>query len=235
MVDTSWPTVAICIVTYDRIREIKLTIRALQSHFHYTGLIKWHIADDGSPHGYMGQIYNEFPDIHFTHTITQRKGWGANVNTALHFLKDVPYVFLCEDDYVARRDLDITAGVALMETESDIALVRYDGVAAHALTLHLKEVETRIGRFSYCIVDRDSPHLNVYSNRPHLKSKQFHSCYGWYPENKPLGITETEFAHRIKDKKDCPNVAILGNGIETAFDHIGASRQGTQADLETIK
>jgi len=231
-----WPVVAVCIVTYDREREIKAVIRALREHFHYTGSIKWHIADDSSPQGYLGRITNEFPEIKFTHTITKRAGWGANVNKALGYLSNYPYTFLIEDDYVAKRDLDITTGVALMEAKADIAMVRYDGIAGHdTLILRLEEADSRVGKFSYMRIDKDSPHLNVYSNRPSLRHTRFHECYGWYPEGVSLGDTETQFAHRVRDKKHCGDVAILWDGIPRAFDHIGKSRQGSEADKETVK
>lgn len=235
MTDTPWPTVAICIVTYDRIKEIKATIRALQTHFHYIGPTTWHIADDSSPQGYLGQVCNEFPEIKFSHTITKRQGWGANVNKALGLLSNHPYHFLIEDDYVALRDLDITQGVALMEANKKISMVRYDGIAAHNLTLHLEETDSRIGKFSYMRIDKESPHLNVYSNRPSLCHTRFHECYGWYPEGVSLGDTETQFAHRVRDKKHCADVAVLWDGIPMTFDHIGKSRQGSDADKETVR
>lgn len=230
-----WPVVSICVVTFDRLREIKQTIAALYAHLHYEGDIKWHIADDSTPGNYFGSISHEFPQIDFTHTKTDRKGWGVNVNTALGFLSKYPYTFLIEDDYVCKRDIDLTHGVALMEANDKIGAVRYDGVAAHALTLHLEEVESRVGRFSYMRIDKSSPHLNVYSNRPHLKHRRFHECYGFYPEGKNLGTTEEQFAHRIKDQKHCPDIAILWDGIPTAFDHIGASRQGSDLDVGSAK
>lgn len=227
----AWPVVAICIVTFDRLREIKATISALHSHLHYEGQIVWHLADDSSPGDYLDAVVKEFPDLRFTFTKTNRKGWGMNVNTALGYLDKYPYIFLVEDDYICLRDIDLTAGVALMEANSKIGCVRYDGVVGHSLTLHLEEVESRIGRFPYMWIDKDSPHLNVYSNRPHLKHRRFHECYGFYPEGKNLGTTEEQFAHRIKDRKHCPDVAILWDGLPTAFDHIGASRQGSEHDM----
>jgi len=229
------PEVTICIITYDRLPEIKQAIRALQSHFHYSGKVSWHIADDSSPQGYIGTIKNEFPSIPFTFTIADRGGWGVNANTALDFLKCRPYVFLIEDDYIAKRDLNITAGVALMEADKKVCVVRYDGIAAHNLNLRLRECKTSIGSVSFAYIDKDSPHLNIYSNRPHLRHTTRMGCFGKYPEHKMLGVTETEFAHRVKDRTKCADFAILGDGIPTAFDHIGKSYQGTKKDKETVK
>jgi len=229
-----FPEVAICIVTYDRLPEIKQVIRALKEHFKYKGKVLWHIADDASPHGYIGTIRNEFPDIRFTYTNGNRGGWGVNVNTAMEFLENKPYVFLIEDDYVAKRDLNITAGVALMEANKKVCAVRYDGIAAHTLNLRLREQKTPIGAIAFAYIDKDSPHLNVYSNRPHLRHVQRFKCFGKYPTRKMLGETETAFAHKVKDRKKCADFAILANGIETAFDHIGKSRQGSKEDKEVV-
>ena len=76
-----------------------------------------------------------------------------------------------------------------------------------------------------------SSHLNVYSNRPHLRHRRLHDKLGMYKEGLPLGHTETEYAHRVKDNIGIAEVAVLQNGIERAFDHIGKSRQGTEMDV----
>jgi len=231
-----YPSLAICIITYDRLPEIKATISALQRHFIYSGPVSWHIADDASPIGYIGAILNEFPDLHFTHTSGKRGGWGVNVNTALTLLNArYPYVFLIEDDYVAKRDLNINAGVALMEANKKICVVRYDGIAGHILNLRLREQKTPTGIIPYMYINKDSPHLNVYSNRPHLRHTARFSCFGKYPEGKSLGKTEEAFAHKVKDSEKCADFAILAKGIELAFNHIGKSRQGSEWDKEAIK
>jgi len=227
--------VAICIITYDRLPEITRTIAALQEHFIYSGEVTYHIADDGSPNSYVNDIARAFPRISFTHTITKRAGWGVNVNTALDYLKNNLYVFLIEDDYVAKHDLNIDAGVALMQANDKICAVRYDGVAAHHFNLRLREQKTDTGAISYMYIDKDSPHLNVYSNRPHLRHTVRFGCFGKYPERKLLGVTESDFAHRVKDMTECMDLAILADGIETAFDHIGHSRQGGKEDKEVVK
>lgn len=229
------PPVTICIITYDRLPEIKLTIQRLREFFHYDGEIHWHLADDDSPHGYVGNITREFNDLHFTHTSGGRGGWGVNVNTALEFLRDREYVFLIEDDYVAKRPIDIMSGVAVLQNIHTLGAIRYDGIAAHALDLHLREVKTGIGNISYMEIDKASPHLNVYSNRPHLRHRRFTECYGKYPEHVSLGSTEEQFAHRVRDKVKCPGIAVLPDGVMGTFDHIGKSYQGGKHDMETVK
>jgi len=215
--------------------EIKQTIHALRSHFIYDGTISWHIADDSSPTGYLTAIHNEFPDIHFTYTSGGGNGWGVNVNTALVSLQSKPYIFLIEDDYVARRNLNINAGVALMQFNPEVCAVRYDGIAGHTLDLCLREQKTNIGTIAFMYIEKCSPHLNVYSNRPHLRHTARFDCFGQYPEHKMLGVTESEFAYRVKKKEGCADLAILANGVEMAFNHIGKSRQGSERDRGMVK
>lgn len=227
-----WPTVAILIITYSRPAEVRETLRALVRHVKYEGALRWGIADDGTPGEYVEAIQQEFEELAIAASVTRRKGWGQNVNTAMRRLcADSSYVFSIEDDYVAERELDLRSGVALMEACTDVGLVRYDGIAGHRLDLQLREAETRIGRVGYLRISKDSPDLNVYSNRPHLKHSGFHVAYGPYKEGLSLGATEEEFAHRVKDMREgAPDVACLASGIPCAFRHIGRSWQGTPAD-----
>ena len=227
--------VAICIITYNRLPEIKRTIAALQEHFIYSNEILWHIADDGSPINYINDIARAFPHTIFTHTITNRGGWGINANAALDYLKNNLYIFLIEDDYVATRDLNIDTGVALMQANPKVCAVRYDGIAGHELNLRLREQSTPIGNITYMYIDKDSPHLNVYSNRPHLRHTVRFNCFGKYRRFKPLGETEEMFAHRVKDRKQCVDIAVLGDGILPAFDHIGKSYQLGEKDKEVVR
>jgi len=226
---TELPPVTILIVTYDRPQEIRRTINALLHRIQYQGKLRWHIADDGSPGNYVPDILDEFHHLDVHHSITNRKGWGANVNKALASIP-TDYIFLNEDDYVAFRDMDLTHGVALLEANKELGAVRYDGLEGHKLNLKLRESETTVGRLNYLRIVKDSPDLNVYSHRPHLKHRRLHDQLGTYTENISLGETEDDFAHRVKDHEGPPHIAILPSGIPRAYDHIGKSRQGTSLD-----
>ena len=234
------PLLTVLVVTYDRPSEVRRTIRALDERIIYPrDRLLWHLSDDKSKKEYIPGIQKDFPHLHFTATVTTRKGWGANVNKGMsHVLSHLhcDYVFLCEDDYVALKELNLKDGVQLMEAQRAIGLVRMDGVSGHTLNLYLREAKLPSGRaMDYIILDRFSPHLNVYSHRPHLKHRRFHSRYGAYREGIPLGDTEVEFAHRVKDKGiDGPLIAMLPDGIQRAFDHIGKSRQGTELDKVVV-
>lgn len=228
----TYPEITILIVTYDRPKEIRETIWALRRRLQYDGVLRWHLADDGSPAGYLKELEREFRlvGLEFTSTITSRKGWGANVNAAWETI-ETDFVFLCEDDYVAQRRLNLTQGVALLLAEPAIGLVRYDGLAGHKLNLFLREARgTRASRLDYLIVSRESPHLNVYSNRPHLVHRRFREQMGPYIEGQSLGGTENDYAHRVKDQEQGLLVVTLDDGIRRAFKHIGKSRQRSKED-----
>lgn len=230
----SWPEVTVLIVTYDRPQEIRRTIDALLERLRYPGdRLRWHLADDGSPQNYCPEIKRDYPKLRWSVSITERRGWGANVNKALNSIKG-DYVYLNEDDYVAKRDIDLRSAVALMEAVPSVGLVRLDGIEAHSgLVLKLREAkDTQAGRMDYLVINRAaSAHLNVYSHRPHLKHvARFHGRVGLYPEKLDLGRTESVFAHRVLDAPECPEIAVLADGIPRAFDHIGKSRQGSEHD-----
>ena len=227
----NWPDLTVMIVTYNRPREIRRTTKALEESIVYPGQLHWHLADDASPGTYIQDLHQDFSHLKFSATSTNRQGWGANVNKALKFIRD-DYTFLCEDDYVAVRQIKLHIGVRILEAQPTIGLIRYDGIAGHlGLNLWLREARTPIGTLSYLEIDRGhSGHLNVYSNRPHLRHRRFQNVVGYYPEGISLGHTEEAYAHKVIDAKPGMGLAILSDGIGRAFDHIGKSRQGTKLD-----
>lgn len=229
-----WPTVSILIVTYDRPTEIRKTILALKIHLLYPGKAVLHIADDHTPDdAYLPTIKSDFRELDISYTVTDRKGWGANVNKAMSHCLDQysDFIFLIEDDYVAQRPIDLRQGVLLLQHAKALGAIRYDGLHGHELDLALREVKTPSEKVSTLIIQQSSPHLNIYSNRPHLKHRRLHDHYGLYKEGAKLGETESDFAHRIKDGyAGGPKIATLITGIPRAFDHIGKSRQRTELD-----
>lgn len=228
--------ITVLLVTFARPKEIRKTVYELLKHQNYPlENLRFHLADNDTERrfgikDYVPMILSDFAFLNWTYSIETRHGWGYNVNTALKQI-NTNYIFLIEDDYIAHRPADLVSGVSLMEAQANIGLIRYDGIAAHnGLILHLREADTQTGKVDYCIIDKKSEHLNVYSNRPHLRHKRFTDCYGYYIEGSSLGATEEDMAHNVLDKKQCCDVVILGDGIPNAFEHIGASFQNGEHD-----
>lgn len=233
----NWPPITVLIVTYNRPKEIREVIGALQANLSYPGELRWHLADDSSPTPqYIPDILFDFAHLNFTHTTTpERRGWGINVNTGLRSTTS-PYIFQIEDDYVAQRPIDLERGVFVMEHMPDIGLVRYDGLEGHKLVLHVEETPRVEGRRVHFLrIDRRSSLKRKepygYSNRPHLKHRRFHGILGGYPEGLKLGSTEMVYAHHVMEFSGRMELAALSDGIDRAFVHVGKSQKLTAEDV----
>jgi len=238
------PIVSVLIVTYDRPTEIRKTIRALREHIKYPAdKLRYHIADDSSPGNYIYDLQQDFKDLGLTVTITDRKGFGANVNKGLiHCWNTSDIVLFNEDDRPPIKTYDLEKAVALLLSEKDsgrpegapkrqpIGMIRLGGIASHWMTLQSREAETFMGKLNYLHILKRSPFLNCYSNQPFISHRRFFDYYGLYPEHTPLAQTETQYAMKFKHKGGGPWICILTNGIDVAQDHIGKSRQGTELD-----
>lgn len=247
-----WPALTIAVMTYNRPMELDRTIRALMSNLSYPNL-RWIISDDCSPdpkypRNILTKIWTDAGGVNPDHWLVVKtpsnNGWGANANNAIRHTT-TPYVFFCEDDNILIDKIDLRPGVALMECNPKIGLVRYDGLAGHRLNVRLDEFDISPvmpayrqgcgwpGMLFYMTVLKDSPSLNKYSNRPHLKSVRFHRYYGAYVEGWRLGATEESFAHQVEDmmnEPEAPQIVCLDGFITRYFDDIGRSWQHTSQD-----
>lgn len=233
-----WPNLAVQLITYNRPDEIRRVLEGLRTYLRYEGQVIWCLCDDGSPQGYVQSILADYPDRPWLVSRTKRKGWGGNVNAGLRRLAEegFNYTFFIEDDYVPLGPLEITWGVALMESKPEIGLVRYDGLAGHCLDLELREARTaEFGMLAYLRISKGTPYFSTYSNRPHLKHRRFHGFYGQYPQGLALAATETLFAGTVTDRADGPWLVVLEDGIPRKFDHIGKSWQGSASDMEVVR
>lgn len=225
------------------------------------------ISDDSTGGKYLSQIkrlkvlkeWGASVDVISTE---ERSGWGKHVNWAMGWIKKrfpvTDYIFFCEDDYVLTEKIDLRVGVALLEKRPNIGMLRYRGTAGTHCVYHQFEADISdylpehdesagqsLGRVSYLQLDSGSPTLYLYSHGAHLKRftsaegeyPDFHSFYGLYPEGLPLGSTEEQMAHLVKDAMkltDAPAIAILPNFIKMVFQHIGESYQGSEHDIHNL-
>jgi len=171
--------------------------------------------------------------LHWSSTITARKGWGANVNTALRFIK-TDLFFLCEDDYLPIVDLDLNSGVALLMAREELGLIRYKFSRGEHLKFIPKEAETQVGKIQYFLVDKKESGFWQYSNTPHLTHKRFHMAWGYYDEGLSLAGTEVSFAGRYHDSPGGPYIATLSDKEENTFRPLAKSWQGSKFDKETV-
>lgn len=244
-----WPDLTVLICTYNRATELASVMRALKTYLMYPGKVQYIICDDHSPDYYKQRILQN-PDVAALQpryvTTEVNSGWAANVNWGLAHC-DTDYIFFIEDDYVVKTFIDLSLGVALMEHNSYVGMVRYRGTAGgrfnygqweEDISQHRPDYNQSIGgvpgRLTYLLIESSSPSLYIYSHGPHLKRRQFHDYYGAYPTGLKLGQTEESYAHIVKDKLtadiNAPQIAILPDWIPMMFDHIGQSYQNTEFD-----
>lgn len=222
----------ILLVTFARPQMIRKTVYALLKNTDC--LVKFHLADNDTSgrtgeNSYIQDIMKEFHYLEWTYTVEENIGWGNNVNTALKAIQ-TDYIFLIEDDRAAYNYINLQQGIRLLENKSDVGLVRYDGIAGHTGTiLRLDEVKIPGCRFSYCTIDQKrSKRPITYSNQPHLRHRRFTEYYGLYPEDVKLGLTERMYAVHVKRNPDGPKIAILEDGIQNRFQHLGAGKNSRQ-------
>lgn len=256
---TTWPHVAIGVITYSRPREIRLTLSALAQHVRYPGRVTVVIADDCTPGSYLIDLHqwwmqSSSPNVldwGFRPISTERNGgWGRNANHLLKYVFDeikASYLFFIEDDYVLTRPLDLASGIALMQQEPGLGMLRYRATAGTPVRYQQHETDIRgwlpdyreyrayvNGKLTWLELLPGSPTLWLYSNGPHLKSRVFHEIYGAYPEGLKLGETEEYFAHMVKEKinshPNTPKIGVLPEWIYMHFDHVGVSFQHTELD-----
>lgn len=253
------PHIAILVITFKRTEELKSTLYALQKNLIYPQ-DKLHVivSDDSTGGSKMSGLARTKAfkvwgqnGVDFR-TTDERSGWGKHVNNALDYIAEtypqVEYVFQIEDDYVLEKELDLSIGAALLQERPNIGMLRYRGTAGTHMLYHQFEADvTPYGlethHINYLQIDNASQTLYIYSNGPHLKRIRnagnhlaFHHHYGRYIEGQKLGITEENFAHRVKDGMkagNAPAIAILPEWIAMHFDHIGETFQGSEDDIET--
>lgn len=226
-------SVTVLIVTFARPEMLRKTINGFLKHNNYPYL-KFHLADNDTTKrfgikNYVPALLDEYSDLEWSYTIEKKPGWGNNVNAALRAIK-TDLVFLIEDDRMAYAKINLADGVTLLQHKRDVGLVRYDGIAGHTDTvLKLREIKTKNTKFSYCTIDnRLSRRAITYSNQPHLRHKRFTEFYGLYPENVTLGHCERLYASNVKRNPGGPQIAILEDGIQNRFTHLGAGKNSRQ-------
>lgn len=247
---TEWPRVAIVICTFRREREIRLTIDSLLNNLQYPSFA-WYIADDGSGGDYVSDIalYIRERDMvsPITYTVTEREGWGANVNAALEHVTE-QFIYFTEDDYLLMRPLDLRPFVALLQCHKWVGLVRF-GIAGHGFICKLHECDISgmcpdynesaiplgTGKMNVLEISRTLPGGSCsfyrYSNRPHLKHRRFHDRYGLYPVGRSLGGTEEGMNGAIAAAETGPALVCPAEWVAFHFDHIGQSRQLGEYDV----
>ena len=225
------PTVPIILVTSTRTTYAERTIAAMRNHLRYDGRLVWYIAADNSNEQHRKQVQTAvMRDIRVlfvdrkvivpgsSPTLLQTiGGYGVAANEAWRECSERgwPITFWLEDDWMLRRDLDITPQVRLLMEREDIGCVRYSYLPTD-LELDSVGHDFRM----YLQIRKTRPY--AFSGNPHLKHDRF-KFYGEYPEGQNPGDTEIHYDGQIRHKPhEGPSIWwVLGIGDDPPFQHIG--------------
>jgi hypothetical protein len=231
---TEWPDIGVMLFTYKRFVTAERTLRSVLGNLRYSGGLRVHIADDGSPPLEDGgdhaetlrQIAGGFASvISATASNSGQHGYGASYNLATQVVHlDCPILLPLEDDWELRSALDIDALVeTLLDPAYGIECIRM-GYIGYTQQLRGEFVPTPAGQMLR--FDPSSPEPHVLAGHPRLETREFERRVGPWPEMLPAGQTEFVVCHRSEARRGVAWPLDVLRPSEHRFAHIGAEGLG---------
>lgn len=200
------PSVCICLLTYNRLDYARETLIALFDNLvpfvddRDSGLVCLHIADDGSPAGYVDSLVRlaseALPSEAITTSRTLRQGYGANVNYAMrviHSLGGVKYVLPVEDDWKLKQTLDLRYLMGILDAyEAEGSGARLGCIRLGYLGWYGDLVGRliRVAGDAFLELDPACSDMYVFSGHPRLETVAWEKRAGDWPEGLNPGETE---------------------------------------------
>ncbi len=212
------------LLTYNRIDYAKITLDSVLKNLIHDGPIRLHIADDGSPEGYIKELeeycrhYCGFTGI-ITTTNSDHGGYGKNYNLAtqaVHHHSDI--ILPLEDDWQLIRPLSTNTFGPLLDGEHCIRL-GYLG-----FTQELRATFLSIDNKMYLEFDPHSPEPHVFAGHPRLETVAWERSVGPWPEGLLPGATEMAVTHLYNARCNVLWPLDLIHPSGDLFVHIGTAR-----------
>lgn len=227
---TDWPTLGVMLLTYKRFATAQRTLEALFDHARYSGPVRLHIADDGSPPLEDGRDYREAlreawaPGWPTTVSNAGQRGYGASFNLgtqALH--RDCEIIMPLEDDWELQRPLDLDPLVLILhDTGLPIDVIRL-GYLGFTQELRGRFMHTDAGVMA--LLDPDSTEPHVAAGHVRLETRDYERRVGAWPEGIPAGRTEWEWCRRAEAREGVAfPLDLIHPSRDPLFAHIGAER-----------
>lgn len=219
-----YPLISVIFITYKRIDLLKKTFDSFLKNTDYPReKLELILCDDGSP----AHIQAEMKKLKFDKYLCAKKneGMAANVNKGILAAAGA-YILQLQDDWVCKGPKDyLLLGVKALEENPEIGIVRYRLGIPY---LNKKKIFND-GLNELCVLEKNQndkiKSVNhrkdtfLYSDNPHLKSKEVHKKIGLYKSYKNIAKTELDFCIRFNNY-DLFKVGYI-NGFEEVFEHIG--------------
>jgi len=150
------------------------------------------ISDDGSNELHKSKILEIQKSFGIEKVLwNEHKGMGNNFNAGLREASG-KYLLHLEDDWALQSGEGNTLkrSLAFLEQHPEVSIVRLSP---------LQKIDPLSGLESYGEgFHKIKNDLNMYSNNPHLKRKDFHKYYQWYKEGCPPPESEMDFCDLVE-------------------------------------
>lgn len=196
------PDVMVMITTHNRTETALKTIESLVKHLRYPKL-KWCICDDRSEEGHVAKLADKFfelgiEDIKICRTSDERWGLGASMNNGLRACYDVgPVAFTTEDDWLLKRDLDITDWVKILIEDPVASVIRLGLYWEQSGVFFTKSKHNGLMEFN---CSERTPASWVINNQVAIRHRRVYDLIGLYVENTTPDEAEQEFRTRFNKK-----------------------------------
>lgn len=215
-------TLCVLLLTYNREKYAEMTLRAVLDNLLWSGTLNVHIADDGSPAGYIDRlrsIAGGYGSVeHVGVSCSDRRGYGANYNLATQHIHDTTdFILPLEDDWVLTSRLDCDTLVSAFE-EPRIGCVRLGYLGA---TQELYAELVRVGGAAYWLLDPGSAEPHVFAGHPRFETVSWEREQGPWVEGLDPNRTEFEVAYHVRSGIAWPTWLSVDGGL---FAHIGSER-----------
>lgn len=212
----------ILFMTYNRMVYADPCLRAVIEGVRWDGDLHIHIADDGSPAGYVDCLrtiasgYDKVSTVGATNS--ERGGYGRNFNLATQCIHPAGGLVLCvEDDWRLTRPLDV-AHLARVFKDAGIGCLRLGYLGA---TQALDATLVWMCGQALWMLHADSAEPHVWAGHPRLETVEWQREQGAWYEGYDPNITEFMMAHQMRARIAWPAWLPAEGGL---FEHIGSER-----------
>lgn len=211
------PLVSVVITAYKRLHHLQRTVDTLLACCTYPGL-ELILCDDGSPRDVQEQMRSLPFDVFIF--ARENRGLGASVNRGLRAARGA-YILYLQDDWVCTRRSDfVQEGIEAIESVPRLGLVRLTGPNAAFEAFETMRTPSGLAVLLPLLGRPDSYQgIYVYSQNPHLKTRDFHDRLGYFAEGLRGTQTEDEFCRRFLEQNQYRIGTIQCH--EGLFAHIG--------------
>lgn len=216
-------SLSVVLLTYNREEYARRTLETTIKNLHYDGEWHIHIADDGSPEGYVSRLVEVAlgSGARVTWSNSQRRGYGANYNLAMQTAHQMSeYILPLEDDWELVRPLYADDIIEDME-EIGFGCARLGYIG---YTQPLRAAFIRGIHGLWLALDPTSHEPHVFAGHPRIETVAWARAVGPWPENKEPGDTEFAVAHIPAARQNVGWPADYVRPSGDLFCHIGTVR-----------